>query len=433
MTPFGIGPWLNTVHASDEVLTTSVAAKGQPHYDVAIVGASIAGCTAATFLARRGLSVALIEKTEDPNAFKKVCTHFIQSSATPTIERLGISRSIEEAGGIRNSLELWTRWGWIRLKAETHGYTIRRQKLDPMMRRLATSTAGVDYLSGREAEDLVFEGHRVCGIRIQTRGGSVEEITTRLVIGADGRNSRVAEISGLPTIVTPNNRFVYFAYYRNLPLTSGVTTQTWFLEPNLDAAYAAPVDDGLTLLAALPLKTKLDGFRSNLEERFQAYLGTLPDGPNIGDGERVSEFRGILDVPNIKRVESRPGLALVGDAALASDPLAAVGCGWAFQSAEWLADIVAEALLSKDDASVDRALNQYCKIHDSSIGPHQSVIASFSTGRPYTTLERMLYRGATSDPAISNALELLFSRKAVPEKVLTPSVLARLQKFSAEG
>ena len=33
-----------------------------------------------------------------------------------------------------------------------------------------------------------------------------------------------------------------------------------------------------------------------------------------------------------------PGLALVGDAALATDPLFGVGCGWAFQTAEWLAD-----------------------------------------------------------------------------------------------
>ncbi len=33
-----------------------------PPFDVAIVGASIAGCTAATFFARRGARVALIER-----------------------------------------------------------------------------------------------------------------------------------------------------------------------------------------------------------------------------------------------------------------------------------------------------------------------------------------------------------------------------------
>ena len=41
-------------------------------YDVAIVGASIAGCTAARFFAQRGASVALIERKPDPDAYKTV-------------------------------------------------------------------------------------------------------------------------------------------------------------------------------------------------------------------------------------------------------------------------------------------------------------------------------------------------------------------------
>ena len=53
-------------------------------YDVAVVGASIAGCTAATLLAREGVSVALIERHSDPNAYKALCTHFILPSAVPT-------------------------------------------------------------------------------------------------------------------------------------------------------------------------------------------------------------------------------------------------------------------------------------------------------------------------------------------------------------
>lgn len=83
-------------------------------YDVAVVGASVAGCTAATLFARRGASVALVERHSDLNAYKVLCTHFIQPSAVPTIERLGLASPIEEAGGIRNGLELWTRWGWLR-------------------------------------------------------------------------------------------------------------------------------------------------------------------------------------------------------------------------------------------------------------------------------------------------------------------------------
>lgn len=61
-------------------------------YDVAIVGASTAGCTAARLFALRGARVALIEARPAMDAHKTVCTHFIRSSATPTIERLGSRR-----------------------------------------------------------------------------------------------------------------------------------------------------------------------------------------------------------------------------------------------------------------------------------------------------------------------------------------------------
>lgn len=84
-------------------------------YDVAIVGASISGCAAAILFGREGARVALAERAraQDPAAYRKICTHYIQPSATPTIERLGLAAAIEMAGGLRNEVELFTRCGWV--------------------------------------------------------------------------------------------------------------------------------------------------------------------------------------------------------------------------------------------------------------------------------------------------------------------------------
>ena len=54
-------------------------------YDVAIDGVSIAGCAAAIFFGRAGARVALIERDRDPAGYKKLCTHYIQASATPDL------------------------------------------------------------------------------------------------------------------------------------------------------------------------------------------------------------------------------------------------------------------------------------------------------------------------------------------------------------
>ena len=66
-------------------------------------------------------------------------------------------------------------------------------------------------------------------------------------------------------------------------------------------------------------------------------LADLPDGPDLSAGRRVTKIMRRLDMSNIRRRVSGPGVALVGDAAQATDPLVGVGCGWALQSGEWLA------------------------------------------------------------------------------------------------
>jgi thioredoxin reductase len=46
-------------------------AKRSSDFDAAIVGASLAGCTAAILLGRAGLRVALVERRPEPAAFKR--------------------------------------------------------------------------------------------------------------------------------------------------------------------------------------------------------------------------------------------------------------------------------------------------------------------------------------------------------------------------
>ena len=87
-------------------------------YDVVVVGASIAGCTAATFLGRSGAKVALVESHSDPRTFKRMCTHLIQPSASPTIQRLGLRGAIEEVDAQPNDINIWTRYGWISVTHE---------------------------------------------------------------------------------------------------------------------------------------------------------------------------------------------------------------------------------------------------------------------------------------------------------------------------
>lgn len=392
-------------------------------YDVAVVGASIAGCTAATLLAREGASVALIERHSDPNAYKALCTHFIQPSAVPTIERLGLAPLIEEAGGLRNGLTMYTRWGWIGGASEDlpHGYNIRRQILDPMLRKLAAGTPGVEFMPGLSARDLIRDDDRIAGVEVRDQAGRSRKIKARLVVAADGRNSRLARLAGGPVKTTPNNRFMYFAHYRNLPTRAGSASQMWMLEP--DVAYTFPNDDGVTLVTCTPGKDKLPEFKENLEGAFVRFFEDLPQGPRLSEGERVSRIMGIIQQANVSRPAARPGLAFVGDAALWSDPLWGVGCGWAFQSAEWLVDETAGALA--DDGDLDRALEGYRKEHHSRLAGHHHLISGYSTGRPYNAMERLMFSAAARDERSARHFHAFGSRLIGVREFLAPKAVGR--------
>lgn len=400
----------------------------EPSFDVAVVGASIAGCTAARMYAQRGARVALIERKPDLDAYKTVCTHFIQSSANGTIERLGLAPLLEEHGAIFNSAEVWTAFGgWIRRPPGSEGgYSLTRKALDPILRRLAAETPGVELLAGERVVGLLENGE-VRGVETENAAGRPRSLAARLVVAADGRDSRVARIARVPGHVRPHGRFFYWAYYENLPLRSGEDAQMWILDS--DMAYVFPMENGIALAAAAPRKERLPEFRADLEGAYMRYMSALPDGPDFASARRMSKFLGKLDMPNVYRRRSRPGLAFVGDAALAADPVWGVGCGWAFQSSEWLVDETADALVG--GARLEPALARYRRRHARELLPHHVMICDLATGREMNPVERALFRAAARDVAVASAFEGVGSRREKPWTMLKPRTVARVARAAA--
>lgn len=395
--------------------------------DVAIVGASIAGCTAATLFARHGLKVVLIERDADPVGYKRICTHFIQPSATPTLARLGIIDAIERADGRRNGIEIWTPFGWIKPPVYQHarkpvyGYNIQREKLDPILRTLATTSPGVEYLPGHSAYRLITEGERFIGVSVQDRTGGRRDIYARLTVAADGRHSRLAKLSGAKTSVKPNHRFVYYAYFRDTPLTSGDNSQFWFL--GKDSGFAYPCNDGLTLLCCFIQQNKFPVWKQDVENNFLHFLRDLPDAPDIRPENRVSDMRGMLKLENTFRQAAVPGLAFIGDAAMAADPMSGVGCGWALQSAEWLVDSTAEEL---QGGNLLRGLRSYRDKHRRTLRWHEYFISDASKARDLNLLERLIFTAASKDPMIADHLAAFIARTISVGEFLSPKTLVRI-------
>lgn len=392
-------------------------------YDVVIVGASLAGCAAATLLGRQGLRVALLDRVSDPRAYKKVCTHFIQSSANPTLRRLGLLEPLLAAGARPNHSEGWTPFGWVPWPvSEEPGYNVRRQTLDPMLRNIAANTPGVNLMLGHRVTAVLREGDRVSGVRVESTGAPTRALRARLVVAADGRHGKLGELAGVPAIASEHERFLYYAYYENLELASGDASMIWFGDP--DAAYCFPNDGNTTVVAVMPTKQHLPAFRADMEGAFLSYFERLPHAPKLRAARRVSDFLGMIEMPNHTRPPAAAGMAFIGDAALTSDPIFGIGCGWALQSAEWLADAAGPALCRHE--ALQPALERYAAEHTARLMAHHKLIAGQSSGRRFNLLERLLFRAAARDEKIAAGFQGVASRRVHPAAFLTPVTLLRM-------
>ncbi len=386
-------------------------------YDVAIVGASLAGCAAAIMLARSGARIALIEKSPDPRAFKRVCTHYIQSSGVRPLERMGLVEPMMQAGAIRSRACAYTRWGWVDPPATStlpDGINLRRERLDPLIREMAAETPGVDLILGHTVQELVYEGERVCGCKARDTHGQTLELRVRLVVGADGRGSRIAKLAQVDTKTSPHGRFAYGGYFDGPMPERYPNSALWLLDPDMVGAF--PTDNGQTVYAVMPASERLPEFREDPAAALQRFVASIPDAPPIAESQLVGEVVGKIDMTNVINTPTAPGLALVGDAASAVDPLWGVGCGFALQSSEWLADSLAPALGGAE--SVDRGLQRYRRRHARGLKGHTREILSYATGRKINAGERLFFSTASYDERTAKVFEAFGSRNMGPGRML---------------
>src|SRR4051794_22203160 len=141
--------------------------------DVVIAGGSVAGAALAALLGRQGVRVTVLEKSPKPEHYKVVCSHFIQAGATPVLRRLGIAETMERAGAVRNGLEVFTpAGGWYVMPDDEHGYNLRRERLDPMLRERAAQTPNVDVRQGVTVTAVTRDAAgRPSGVRGRTTSG----------------------------------------------------------------------------------------------------------------------------------------------------------------------------------------------------------------------------------------------------------------------
>jgi 2-polyprenyl-6-methoxyphenol hydroxylase-like FAD-dependent oxidoreductase len=308
-------------------------------YDVIVVGARVAGAATAMLLARQGLRVLAVDRAAFPS--DTVSSHQIQPPGVERLARWGLLDRLGDAPPTH------------RVRLDTPGAVLdgafpaggaihspRRTVLDHALVEAARA-AGAEVRQRWRVEELLWEDGRVAGVRGRSPGGREAAERARLVVGADGKRSFVAQAVGARTYRQRSPQsFASYTYWGGVPVTTGELHQREGL-----AAAAFPTNDGLTMVYVSAPLDGFDAFRTDPEGGYLAALDRCGDlGARVRAGTRAERLRTTPDLPNHCRVAYGPGWCLVGDAGVTMDPVSAQGIANALRDAEGLAAAIAAGL-----------------------------------------------------------------------------------------
>src|SRR5215468_7886642 len=303
-------------------------------YDAIVVGARCAGAATAMLLARRGLDVLLVDRARFPSEIPH--GHYVHMHGPSRLAAWGLLDRVLATGCPPITSITMDLGDFPLIDGVPVGVAPRRAALDKVLIDAAIE-AGAEFRDGFPVHDLAFEGDRVTGIR--GRGGLTEH--ARFVIGADGRNSRIARRVSAPAYAEqPTLACWYFSYW------SGVAWEGLEMyRRGHRMIFAHPTNDGLlAVFVGWPI-TELAAVRPDIEAQMMAVVDRVPDlSQRVRSGEREERIYGAAQLPNFLRKPYGPGWALVGDAGSHKDPARALGICDALRDAELLADSLTASL-----------------------------------------------------------------------------------------
>jgi geranylgeranyl reductase family protein len=345
-------------------------------YDVIVVGGGPGGSTTASYLSRHGLATLLLDKAKFPR--DKTCGDAISGKSISVLRELGLDQWVEREpharadgvifsapNGYTVQIPFPKKLDPAKMRDQREhryiqpGYVARREVYDNILFQYAQKQEHVATLEEFQVTDLLWEGTKVAGVRGKTKKGEERSFRAKVVVGADGALSKVAEKAKAYDFEDKHHDHWIGAFRVYFKDVKGVSDniEIHFVEGLLPGYFwIFPVDNGMCNVGAGMIETDLrrpgkDGKKPNMKAVSYELMKSHPLFRErfAGATEVQGSYAGwLLPCGSERRQLSGHGFVLVGDAGGLIDPFSGEGIGNAMVSGKYAAQRIAEAFQADD-------------------------------------------------------------------------------------